>query len=49
MDFYFTNNLLRPDFEAFLLQFNFTENKWEALFRGFPHISVDWNNFDLLL
>lgn len=38
MDFYFNNNLLRPDFECFLLGKKKEEKEWKALMRGYPHM-----------
>lgn len=40
MDFYFSNNLLRPDFECFLMQFDSESKAWKACTRGYPHLRV---------
>lgn len=41
MDFYFCNNLVRPDFEGFLMIWKEGEEEWRVLGRGYPYLSID--------
>ena len=48
MDFYFANNLMRPDFECFLMELA-DKSSWKAHSRGYPHLSVELESMCLYL
>ena len=49
MDFYFSNNLLRPDFECFLVEFDKEKSSWKACLRGYPHLMVKIESMGLYM